>query len=323
MPDDLPQTLIEAVRFFTDLDVCHTYMRSIKWPSGKVVCPKCGGESVGEIASRRMWQCRNKECRKQFSAKVGTIFEDSPLGLDKWFVAVWYLANCKNGISSHELGRAIGVTQKTAWFMLARIRTAMQVGSIDKWDGPAEADTTFIGGAAANMHADKRARKITGRGPVDKTAVHGVLRRAQGGECSQVHAEVIGQETPERLLRAIRRKVRYSAKVYTDETANYGDLALTHIHRAVNHSVRYVEGEVHVNGMENFWALLKRGLNGTYVAVAPFHLFRYVVEQVFRFNSRLGTDAVRFHITMLNVVGKRLTWRVLTGKDDAGFMGLT
>jgi transposase-like protein len=321
MTDDLPKSLLEAVRYFSDLDVCHAYMRRIKWPSGKIVCPKCDGSNIGTIETRRMLKCR--ECKKQFSCKVGTIFEDSPLGLDKWFVAVWCIANDKNGISSHELGRALGVTQKTAWFMLHRIRKAMEVGGIDKFDGPAEADTSYIGGAARNMHWRKKQEKITGRGAVDKTAVHGVLQRGKDGQPSQVSAVVIGDETAEVLMRDVRRKVRYAASVYTDQAHAYGDLALTHIHRAVDHSRQYVLGEVHTNGLENFWSLLKRGLNGTYVAVAPFHLFRYVVEQVFRFNVRKGTDASRFHVTMLNTPGKRLTYKVLTGQNDAGFMGLT
>src|SRR6266568_2156340 len=155
-----PQTLIEAVRYFSDLDVCHNYMLSIKWPDGKITCPKCGGENVGNIASRRMLQCRAKGCRKQFSVKVGTIFEDSPLGLDKWFVAVWCVANAKNGISSHELGRALGLTQKTAWFMLHRIREAMRTGIFRKLSGTVESDETFIGGEARNMHEWKREKKI-------------------------------------------------------------------------------------------------------------------------------------------------------------------
>ena len=317
---DLPQTLLEAVRYFSDLDVCHVYMRRIKWPDGKLCCPKCESRNIGEIATRRTLKCR--DCGRQFSVKVGTIFEDSPLGLDKWFVAVWCIANAKNGISSHELGRALGVTQKTAWFMLHRIRKAMEVGRIDKFDGPAEADTTYVGGKAANMHKHKREKKITGRGPVDKTAVHGVLQRGDNEKPSQVHAVVLGEETGEKLMREVRRNVRYSGTIYTDSAHAYGGLALTHIHQAVDHSVRYVLGKVHVNGLENFWSLLKRTLNGTYVAVAPFHLYRYVAEQVYRFNMRRTDDARRFHAAMLNTPGKRLTYRLLTGQGDAGFMGI-
>lgn len=149
---DAPKTLMDAVRYFADPEVCNAYMRSIKWPDGKAVCPHCACDRIGDIATRAKMQC--KECRKQFSYKVGTIFEDSPLGLDKWVVAVWSVANCKNGISSHELARALGVTQKTAWFMSHRIRKAMEVGGYDgdKFGGPAEADTAYVGGKAKNMH---------------------------------------------------------------------------------------------------------------------------------------------------------------------------
>lgn len=183
--ENLPETLIEAVCYFSDLDICHTYMAKIKWPSG-ITCPYCDSKKIGVITSRKMLQCKN--CRKQFSCKVGTIFEDSPLGLDKWFVAVWSIANCKNGISSHELGRALGVTQKTAWFMLHRIREAMRTGTFQKLKGEVESDETFIGGEARNMHAKKRERKIQGRGTVGKAIVHGMLERggpvkAAVGDC--------------------------------------------------------------------------------------------------------------------------------------------
>jgi transposase-like protein len=144
MPDNThPKTLIEAVRHFADLDVCHNYMVDLKWPDGKIVCPACGSEKIGRIATRRMLRCNAAGCRKQFSSKVGTIFEDSPLGLDKWFVAVWCIANAKNGISSCELARAIGVTQRSAWFMLHRIRAAMRTGTFRKLSGKVESDETL------------------------------------------------------------------------------------------------------------------------------------------------------------------------------------
>lgn len=315
---ETPQTLLEAVRYFADREVCEQYMQEIRWAGGKPVCPKCGSDRIGEIATRHLLRC--KDCRKQFSHKVGTIFEDSPLGLDKWFVAVWAIANCKNGISSHELGRAIGVTQRTAWFMLHRIRKAMECESFDKFDGPAEADTTYVGGIAANMHDSRREQTIRGRGPVGKTPVHGVLQRATNEQPSQVRAIVLASDTSE--LAEVRRNVRHGAQVFTDEARAYSDLANSHLHAAVDHSVGYVLGHVHTNGMENFWALLKRTLGGTYVAVAPYHLFRYVSEQVFRFNGRKWTDAERFKAVLAQVFGRRLTYRLLAGVDDAGFMGL-
>jgi len=325
---DCPETLMEAVRYFADLDVCNEYMKRIKWGGNAIVCPVCGakGERIGEITTRRMLRC--KDCRKQFSHKVGTIFEDSPLGLDKWFVAVWSIANCKNGISSHELARALGVTQKTAWFMLHRIRKAMELlppaDDADKFGGPTEADATYVGGLAENMHKHVKAKKITGRGGTNKTIVHGVLQRGEAeGEISQVRAEVVAADDGERLIPHVRRNVRFGAEVFTDAARAYSDLYATHLHKAVDHSVEYVAGNVHTNGMENFFSLLKRGLRGTYVAVAPYHLFRYVAEQVFRFNERATDDGGRFLLALQMVVGKRLTWRLLTAQDDAGFMGIT
>jgi len=316
-----PQILLSAVRYFADLDVCNAYMRKIKWPKGKVTCPHCKSDRIGEVATRHLLRC--KDCRKQFSAKVGTIFEDSPLGLDKWFVAVWAIANCRNGISSHELGRALGVTQKTAWFMLHRIRLAMQSKSFDQFDGPAEADTTYVGGLAENMHKRRREKVIDGRGAVGKTPVHGVLQRGKGDDSpSQVKASVLGAETQMVLLGEVRKAVKGGATVYTDEALAYGQLCMTHWHESVDHTQGYVKGEAHVNGMENFWSLFKRAIKGTYVAVAPFHLFRYAHEQAFRFNHRLKSDFSRFFQALSQVVGKRITYRQLAAVDDAGFMGI-
>jgi len=315
MMQDLPQTLLEAVRYFSDLTICTKYMRVIKWPDGKVTCPKCGGERIGEIATRHMLRC--KDCRKQFSAKVGTIFEDSPLGLDKWFVAVWCIANAKNGISSHELGRALGVTQKTAWFMLHRIREAMKTNSFRKLEGEVETDETFIGGKAKNMHKSVREKKIRGRGAISKAIVHGMIERGGEARCS-----VVKDTEAATVQVAVRRNVAPGATVYSDAMPSYTGLEFGYVHKAIDHAKKYVEGRVHTNCIENFWSLLKRALGGTYVAVAPFHLERYVDEQAFRFNKRKGSDASRFYEVLLSVVGKRLTYRVLTAQDDAGFMGI-
>lgn len=316
---ETPKTLLAAVRYFSDLDRCEEYLRSLRWPGGKVRCPECDSANVGEIKTRRLLRCR--DCRRQIYTKRGTIFEDSPLGLDKWFVAIWSVANCKNGISSHELARALGVQQKTAWFMLHRIRVAMEIDEGGKFNGPTEADTTYVGGRADNMHKAKREKRIKGRGSVGKTPVHGVLQRADS-EPSQVRAVVLAREDRETLIGEIRRRVVPGAEVYTDEARAYEGLARTHVHAAIDHSREYVVGNVHTNGLENFWALLKRSLGGTYVAVAPFHLCRYVAEQVFRFNERDGSDADRFAELLSRVFGRRLTYRMLTGKDGAGFMGL-
>lgn len=318
---DAPKTLLQAVRFFGDLDNCEAMMRRARWLGGVPVCPACRSKNIGEIKTRRLLRCR--DCRKQIYTKQGSIFEDSPLGLDKWLVAVWAIANCKNGISSHELARALGVQQKTAWFMLHRIRTAMEIDDGVKFDGPAEADTTYVGGRAANMHKARREKIIKGRGAVGKAAVHGVLQRSDLAAPSQCRAIVLAREDADVLLGQVRRHVRRGAEVYTDEALAYRDLAVSHHHAAIDHSIACVAGHVHTNGMENFWSLLKRTLGGTYVAIAPFHLGRYVAEQVFRFNKRRGDDFDRFAAVMACIFGRRLTYRVLTGKDGAGFMGLT
>lgn len=316
--NDHPQTLIAAVRYFSDLSVCNAYMRQIKWPDGEIICPHCSGERCVERADHKRLRC--KDCRKEFSYKTDTIFEDSPLGLDKWFVAVWAIANCKNGISSHELGRALGVTQKSAWFMLMRIREAMKTGSFRKMTGEVESDETFVGGLAKNMHAHKREAKITGRGATGKAIVHGLLQR--GGRNSVVKAVVAPNTDQNTLQTFIRRNVAWGSRVYTDASPSYIGLDMNYHHYWVDHLTRYVRDRVHVNGMENFFSLLKRAIRGTYVWCAAFHLQRYVDEQAFRFNNRKTTDLMRFVEALCGVVGKRLTYRVLTAQNDAGFMGI-
>lgn len=296
-----PKTLIEAVRFFSDVDMCNDYMKQIKWPDGKIVCPKCQSERVGEIKTRKMLRC--KDCRKQFSYKVGTIFEDSPLGLDKWFVAVWCLTNCKNGISSYELARDLGITQKSAWHMLHRIRLAMQDGSFVKFSGTVEADETYVGGKAKNMHYAVRKERIIGRGATGKMIVQGILNRK-----GRVIADVVRNAKRTTLAPNVELVVEPGSKVYTDALKSYESLAAKYVHETVDHAREYVRGDVHTNGMENFWSLLKRGINGTYISVMPWHLFRYVDEQVFRFNERSLTDSQRFIEVMSRVVGRRLTY---------------
>lgn len=315
---DCPKTLIEAVRYFSDPAACNDYMRSIKWPSGKIVCPKCGNESCHELATRPgKLKCNKASCQKQFSYKVGTIFEDSPLGLDKWFVAVWAIANCKNGISSHELARALGVTQKTAWFMLHRIRKAMETDTFSKLGGEVEADETYVGGKAKNMHASRRAEVIEGRGPVNKTAVQGILQRD-----GEVRTFVVPNPDGAHLQANILRHVDRRASVFTDAATAYEGLGRAYLHQTIDHVRNYVRGTVHTNGIENFWSLFKRSIKGTYVKVAPFHLHRYASEQGYRFNFRKITDGGRFDALMHRVLGKRLTYRQLAAIGDCGFMGI-
>ncbi len=301
----LPGTLIEAIRYFADLDVCTEFVAGLRWVNGPI-CPRCEGTAHSFLTTRRVWKC--KACKKQFSVKVGTIFEDSPLGLDKWLLSVWLIANSKNGISSHELARALGVTQKSAWFMLHRIRLAMQTGSFEKFDGTVEVDETFIGGKARNMHKSERARKIHGTGGMDKTAVAGVLNR--GGD---VRATVVPDRKRATLQAQVRRNVAPGATVYTDALDAYSGLCGEFVHETVDHAEQYVCGQVHTNGIENFWSLLKRGLHGTYVSVEPFHLFRYLDERVFTYNMRDLSDFGRFTAVLAMVGGRRLTYTRLTG----------
>lgn len=305
-----PKSLQEAIIYFSNPDNCVAHLVAQRWPDGIIKCPTCGNEKVNYRAHRRTWTCSTHHAKREFSIKVGTMMEDSALGLDKWLTATWLLANCKNGVSSYEIARDINISQKAAWFMLHRIRLAMQddfFGS--KLGGEVEADETFIGGKARNMHVGKRQRRITGTGGKDKTAVMGMLER--GGK---VRTIVVPNRKREALQTEVRNHVEAGAALYTDALPSYSGLAQEYAHAVVDHAVEYVNGRVHTNGLENFWSLLKRGIAGTYVSVEPFHLFRYLDEQSFRFNNRKGNDGSRFNRVISQIVGKRLTFAQLTGK---------
>ena len=250
---EAPKTLMEAIKFFSDPDRTLQFFAAYRWPNG-VECPYCAAEEPMFLATRRVWKCR--KCRKQFSAKLGTIFNESPIGLDKWMTAAWLIANCKNGVSSYEIARDLGVTQKTAWFMLSRLRHALQDDPSVKLSGEVEVDESFIGGKSRNMHASKREKAIQGLNK-GKTIAFGMVER--GGN---VRTKVVER----------RRKAELQA----------------HIRE-----------------------------NGTYICVEPFHLFRYLDEQAFRYNNRKATDSERFQHVCRRVVGRRITWKELTGKDEA------
>ncbi len=304
---ELPHTLQQAIVYFSDADRAFEYALNLRFPNGVVACPRCGSEKHSFVKTRKLWHC--KGCKKQFTLKVGTIFEDSPLGLDKWMCAYWILTNSKNGVSSCELARSIGVTQKSAWFMLHRIRLTLKDDSTVKLSGECEADETFIGGKARNMHVAKRQRRITGTGTKDKIAVMGILER--GG---QVRTSVVPSRRKPVLQAEIRKHVEAGSALYTDFLLSYDGLASDYAHQVVDHAVEYVNGRIHTNGLENFWSLLKRGIHGTYVSIEPFHLFRYLDEQTFRYNNRKNMDdQARFELAMGNVAGKRLTYNELTG----------
>ena len=306
-----PETLAEALAFFAVEENAFAFMVSLRWPTGTVSCPRCGTERVSFISSRKVWECRECVKQKQFSVKVGTIFEDSPIKLGKWWSAIWLISNAKNGISSCEIHRALGVTQKTGWFMLQRIRLALQSGTVMKMRGTVEADETYIGGKAANMHKHVREARIKGRGTVGKEIVFGLLERGERKKASRVHAKVI--KTAERavLHGEIKEKVEAGSNVFTDCLPAYCPMDEAYIHATVDHAVEYVRDNIHTNGLENFWALLKRTLKGTYVSVNAEHLFRYLDEQSFRFNERKDNDQGRFLKAIAGIMGRRLTYLAL------------
>lgn len=317
---DEPISLQEAIRFFSDEDRAHAYLLERRWPDGEVRCPTCGSGAVHYLAKYRRWKCASDHAQRQFSIKVGTIMEGSPLPLGKWLAAMWMAANCKNGVSSYEVHRALDITQKSAWFMLQRIRLAMQAAGRGggKFDGEVEVDETFIGGKARFMHADKRAEKIKGRGPMGKVAVMGLLARHGKDGHSVVRTHVVGDRRKGTLQKHVRDHVEPGSVVHSDELLSYRGLDDEYVHHVINHAECYARGTVHTNGMENFWSLLKRGIRGTYVSVEPFHLFRYLDEQAFRFNERKDEegDRGRFKTLLDHVAGKRLTYRALIGDAE-------
>jgi len=321
-----PKTLQESIQTFSDYDNCREFMAMLRWPDGIVRCPRCGSDKVAYLSRARVYWCKGDHKRQKFSLKVGTVFEDSPIPLDKWLPAVWMLVNHKNGISSWELHRALGITQKSAWFMLHRIRAALKSGGFGfKFGGgdcgPVEVDETFVGGKLGNMHKDKKIRYEKRGGSHGKAVVMGLLDR----ELRQVRAKVVPNVKREILQNEVLREVRRGSKVYTDEHVGYDHLHYKFVHEVVNHAQQYVDGQVHTNGLENFWSLLKRTLRGTYVAVEPFHLDRYIDEQAFRFNNRATrdnplNDSDRFILAVSQIVGKRLTYKEVTGKEgEAAF----
>jgi transposase-like protein len=309
-----PKTLQQAVKYFADEQVCIDTVAALRWPNGPV-CPKCAHTEHYYLATQKRWKC--KKCAKQFSVKAGTIFEDSPISLEKWLIALWLLVNCKNGISSYEVGRNLGITQKSAWFVMHRLRLALQNGSTLKLGGgekEIEADESFIGGAARFMHADRRKRMISATGVGDKAAAFGILER--GGE---VRVFSVPGRRKKALRGRIEEHVQEGTPVYTDAFMSYVGLNKKFNHKIIDHAERYVEGRVHTNGLENFWSLLKRGLKGTYVSTEPFHLFRYLDEQAWRYNNRGNRenpvhDGERFQEALSRIAGKRLTFAEVTGK---------
>jgi transposase-like protein len=305
---ETPKTLLEAINHFSDYENCRKFMIAVRWQDGVVKCPRCGSAKVTYLAKAKVYQCYGKHEKSKFSLKVGTIFEDSPIGLEKWLPASWLLSNCKNGISSYELARALGVTQKSAWFMLHRLREAMTDGAgMLGGNHTVEVDETFVGGKIKNMHEKKRLKHVANNDK-NKTVVLGMLER--GG---RVKAKVVGGRGKMDLSPAMTENIEAGSHIITDELPTYAFLETPYNRDVINHALQYVNGHVHTNGIENFWSCLKRALGGTYISVEPFHLDAYVAEQVFRYNNRKDTDDFgRFATCIMGIPGKRLTYKALT-----------
>lgn len=315
MEAKFPKTLIEAVKYFSDDQTCIDFVASLRWEGGKPLCPHCNSEGAGFLSTRKIWKCKNKECRKQFSIKTGTIFEDSALKLDKWLVAIWLIANAKNGISSYELHRALGITQKSAWFVLHRIRLAMEQGSFGKLSGVVEADETWIGGNAPNMHKKtRRARGIGKNAQHHKVGVLGMLERK-----GKVRAKVIANKSTREVMPHINENIALGSTLYTDDAMAFEQSRVRFNHDAVVHRVHeYVRDNVHTNSIENFWSLFKRTIKGTYVSIQAEHLQKYVEEQCFRYNNRETNDAGRFMNLLQSIGGKGITYQELIGCRTIG-----
>jgi transposase-like protein len=304
---ETPETLQAAIEFFSDEDRCIAYLAQMRWPDGIVTCPICNSPDPRYLANQRRFECRKKHPKRQFSVKVGTIFEDSPIPLKSWLLAVWQITNCKNGISSYELARAIGVTQKTAWFMNHRIRLAMQGEDGGTLDGEVEVDETYIGGKARKMNTGRRKAMLADgkhkrNAWAGKVAVLGLLERHPVKGKSRVRTMPIDSIRRHRLMPMVTDRIEDGSTVYTDKLASYDNLSVYYQHKVIDHAEKYVDGVVHTNGLENYWSLLKRTIRGTYVSVEPFHLFRYLDEQAFRFNERSDNDATRFEKTLRTVI---------------------
>ncbi len=299
--------LIELVTYFKSEEVCIKYLEKIRWDKD-LSCPynTCTNSKIFKYKNGKTYKCSC--CQKQFSVRVGTIFEGSKIGLQKWFAAIYLVTSHKKGISSMQLGKDIGVTQKTAWFMLHRIRKALGLQqSGDKFDGICEADETYIGGLEKNKHWNRKTKGTQGRSVKTKIIVAGVLER--GGELRAKKLEATNVKT---LGKFVEDNIKEGCRINTDEWLGYKKLHKKFDHKVVNHkSGQYVEGDVHTNTIEGFWAMLKRGIRGVYNVMSPKHIQNYIDEFVFRYNTRNMNEHERF-VTMLGKMNVRVKFCELT-----------
>ena len=293
--------LLEVTAFFADNDRSKAYLEDLRW-GGKITCPHCANDKIYTFAKRFTYKCA--KCRKPFSVTKGTIFENSALSLQKWFAAVYLLTSHKKGISSMQLSKDLGITQKSAWFVLQRIRFAMRTKSFNApLTNTVEIDETFVGGKNKNRHANKKVENSQGRSVKDKVAVLGIIER--GGE---LRAGAIRNTSANSLTPIILGNVSQEAKVVTDEWTGYNGLSNYYDHSVVNHGRgEYVTGNFHTNTIEGFWSLLKRGLVGIYHQVSPKHIDRYITEFAYRYNTKEFNERGRFDNAMAKV-NCRLTY---------------
>jgi hypothetical protein len=306
-PVEKPESLMDALRFFTP-DAADRYVESIKWPDGPC-CSKCGSVNVGRSADGRVIRCREKGCRRKSRLTADTIMHDTHLRLDQWCLAMWLIANCRNGVSSCEIARHIGCKQQSAWHLLHRVRHVLKEENARQLHGAVEADTTFVGGLLKHISPKRRKEHHQRRGWGAKSVVHAMLERRTG----IVRAEIVESEEPAYIRPIIEKHIQPGSLLSTDASYAYTWAGAAYVHRWVNHGAgEYVKGAATTNRCENFFNCLRRGLKGTYIAARPEHLAAYVDEQVWRFNNRRDSEWERFNRAMHLIVGKRLTYSALT-----------